>query len=229
MYVVSISQCDVEKFMNVIDMPGRKGELLKKWLVRRKNNSPRSCYGDILPEEWNMDAINIVKMFDLRSKYNNVKGRTITRDRMAQIANETLDPTLMMYADCDIRWVRILSIEKLESEETFDFSVPGDENFVADGFIVHNSSGEQAADKVFGLWMPWKTEPVHNLRDGQIPTVNVYGRDYPISPRTLFVEMRKQRGEAARRLWCMDIRPELLTLADGEQDIDRMDLGYAYE
>ncbi len=95
--------------------------------------------------------------------------------------------------------------------------------------VQWSSSGEQAADKVFGLWMPWKTEPVHNLRDGQIPTVNVYGRDYPISPRTLFVEMRKQRGEAARRLWCMDIRPELLTLADGERDIDRIELGYAYE
>jgi len=39
----------------------------------------------------------------------------------------------------DIYWDRIVSIEPKGEEETYDLTVEGDHNFVADGLIVHNS------------------------------------------------------------------------------------------
>ena len=42
-------------------------------------------------------------------------------------------------ADSDIYWDRIVSIEPRGVEETYDLTVAGDHNFVADGLIVHNS------------------------------------------------------------------------------------------
>jgi replicative DNA helicase len=40
----------------------------------------------------------------------------------------------------DVAWDAIVSIEPLGEEETYDLTVPGDHNFVADDLIVHNSA-----------------------------------------------------------------------------------------
>ncbi|HTE59487.1 MAG TPA: replicative DNA helicase [Solirubrobacteraceae bacterium] len=40
----------------------------------------------------------------------------------------------------DVGWDAIVSIEPLGEEETYDLTVPGDHNFVADDLIVHNSA-----------------------------------------------------------------------------------------
>src|SRR6185503_4420408 len=42
-------------------------------------------------------------------------------------------------AESEIYWDRIVSIEPAGEEETYDLTVEGDHNFVADGLIVHNS------------------------------------------------------------------------------------------
>jgi replicative DNA helicase len=64
----------------------------------------------------------------------------------------------------DVRWDAIGSIEPLGEQETYDLSVPGDHNFVANDLIVHNSAlmanfaenaalGSQKAVALFSLEM----------------------------------------------------------------------------
>jgi replicative DNA helicase len=43
-------------------------------------------------------------------------------------------------AACDVWWDAVASIEYVGEEETYDLTVPGDHNFVADDVIVHNSA-----------------------------------------------------------------------------------------
>jgi replicative DNA helicase len=44
------------------------------------------------------------------------------------------------HQDADIFWDEIVSIEPAGVEETYDLQVPGDESFVADDIVVHNSA-----------------------------------------------------------------------------------------
>ena len=47
----------------------------------------------------------------------------------------------------DVTWDAVASIEPLGEQETYDLTVPGDHNFVANDIVVHNSI-EQDADMV---------------------------------------------------------------------------------
>ena len=175
---------------------------------------PLQLGGDLLPSEWNLDAINIIRAHKLRRKYNNVFGRAISRERMLAIANDTLDPMLQAYATCDLRWVKILSITSDGVEETFDFTVPDGANFIADGFVVHNSQAEQHSDKLFGLWRPALTE---ELKPGeQPPLIEIDGSQYEANERLLVLRMLKQRGDSGRHTFALHMEPELLELAELE-------------
>jgi replicative DNA helicase len=67
---------------------------------------------------------------------------TVERDRtrLAEIAPWAEDPVLDSLATSDVWWDEVASIEYVGEEETYDLTVPGDHNFVADDVIVHNSA-----------------------------------------------------------------------------------------
>src|SRR5207237_5704422 len=46
---------------------------------------------------------------------------------------------LAAVAGSDVFWDRVVSTEPAGEEHTYDLTVDGDHNFVADGLIVHNS------------------------------------------------------------------------------------------
>jgi replicative DNA helicase len=46
----------------------------------------------------------------------------------------------MNFATSDLWWDEVVSIEPVGDDETFDLTVPADENFVADDIVVHNST-----------------------------------------------------------------------------------------
>jgi replicative DNA helicase len=52
---------------------------------------------------------------------------------------------------CDLLWDEIVSLQPLGETPTFDATVPGPHNFVANGIVVHNSL-EQDADVVLFLY-----------------------------------------------------------------------------
>ena len=74
------------------------------------------------------------------------------------------------------------------------------------------SSIEQAADKLFGLWRPIRTEElnaepitIENSKDGTTSCVN-------ITDTALIMQLLKQRGDSGRHTWALNFAPQYLTL-----------------
>lgn len=68
----------------------------------------------------------------------------------AKYATVLADESLMELATSDVFWDRIVAIEPAGTEEVFDAEVPGLNNFVANGILVHNS-GDIEADLDVGI------------------------------------------------------------------------------
>jgi replicative DNA helicase len=66
--------------------------------------------------------------------------RGLSRPQLAVLAGALGDAQLGDLAASDLWWDEIASIEPLGEQETYDLTVPGDHNFVADDLIVHNSA-----------------------------------------------------------------------------------------
>jgi replicative DNA helicase len=69
-----------------------------------------------------------------------VGGRGLSRPLIGELAQATADDGLAALATSDLWWDEVASIEPIGEEETFDITVPGHHNFVADDVIVHNSA-----------------------------------------------------------------------------------------
>ena len=61
------------------------------------------------------------------------------RETIQRLADYFHSDQLHRYADSDIYWDRIVSIEYVGEKRTYDLEVPGTHNFVANDILVHNS------------------------------------------------------------------------------------------
>ena len=75
----------------------------------------------------------------------------MSRERAALVAAAARSEHLAALAESDVYWDEIVSIEPDGEEETFDLTVEGLHNFVAEDIVVHNSI-EQDADLVMFLY-----------------------------------------------------------------------------
>jgi DNA polymerase-3 subunit alpha len=66
-------------------------------------------------------------------------GREFQVERLREYVQSVCTRELVDLAASDLYWDRIVSIEPRGEEDTYDLTVEGDHNFVADGLIVHNS------------------------------------------------------------------------------------------
>ncbi len=73
------------------------------------------------------------------------------RERLGRVAALLRDPGLHALSESDLFWDEIVSIESLGEQPVFDATVEGTHNFVANGFVVHNSI-EQDADVVLFVY-----------------------------------------------------------------------------
>ena len=64
----------------------------------------------------------------------------VSRARLGELAQALDSGPLQHIAESDLWWDEVLAIEPLGEEETYDLTVDGDRNFVADDVIVHNSA-----------------------------------------------------------------------------------------
>ena len=72
---------------------------------------------------------------------------------MGRIAQFLPDKAINNLVHSDVYWDEIESIEPDGEETVYDGTVPGPHNFVANGFIVHNSGAlEQDADVVIFIY-----------------------------------------------------------------------------
>ena len=74
---------------------------------------------------------------------------------MAQILE---DQALMALATSDVLWDEIVEITAVGEKPTFDATVEGTHNFVADGVVAHNSL-EQDADVVLFIYREEQYDP----------------------------------------------------------------------
>ncbi len=77
--------------------------------------------------------------------------RRFSRPRLARIAEVLGSAELANIASSDLFWDRIVEITPMGEQPTFDITVEGTHNFVANGVVVHNSI-EQDADLVMFLY-----------------------------------------------------------------------------
>jgi replicative DNA helicase len=69
-----------------------------------------------------------------------VRSRGLSRPQLGRLAEATGSRELESLATSDLWWDEIASIEYLGEQETYDLTVPGEHNFIADDIVVHNSA-----------------------------------------------------------------------------------------
>jgi len=117
--------------------------------VARLESVRARAYLDTIPEAWSQ--VIAVKRERTRRSLTAATGRPADHDRHAgrramsghllqDIAPWAQDPAPDLLAGSDVWWDEVASIEDVGEEETYDLTVPGDHNFVADDVIVHNSA-----------------------------------------------------------------------------------------
>jgi DNA polymerase III subunit alpha len=70
---------------------------------------------------------------------SNKKNKNSLRETVLNLGKILKNKNLLEYAQSDVYWDEIVSIEKIGKKETYDLTIEGTHNFVADDFIVHNS------------------------------------------------------------------------------------------
>ncbi len=75
-----------------------------------------------------------------RNHNGHVGTRGLSRAQLATLAAATDSSELSGLAASDLWWDEVASIECLGEQETYDLTVPGEHNFVADDIVVHNSA-----------------------------------------------------------------------------------------
>lgn len=76
------------------------------------------------------------------------------------------------------------------------------------------SSIEQAADKLFSMWRPYRSEGP----EGEPVRLTKAGRAYRITPELTIMRMLKQRKDDGRRTWIMYFATQYLKLAEMETE-----------
>ncbi|HEX8102280.1 MAG TPA: replicative DNA helicase [Solirubrobacteraceae bacterium] len=66
--------------------------------------------------------------------------RGVSRALLGELAHATDSRELTRLSASDVHWDEVRSVEYVGEQETYDLTVPGDHNFVADDIIVHNSA-----------------------------------------------------------------------------------------
>jgi replicative DNA helicase len=140
---------NVEKFIGHIGMYSKMERLadVLQVALNRKENAPAH---DLLPMEvWDMvleDKGDLgwadVSEATGRPRNHNwhVHRRRLSRRLLRELGKALSSDRLLTLADSDIVWDPIVSIEPAGLRPTYDLSIDGSHNFVADDIIVHNSS-----------------------------------------------------------------------------------------
>src|SRR6266851_1413449 len=85
-----------------------------------------------------IDRRGCLSVRDMYGRGNLIK-KGFQRSTIKAFADVLDSERLRQAAQSDVFWDRVIAIERRGIEDTYDLSVEGDHNFVADGLIVHNS------------------------------------------------------------------------------------------
>ncbi|HLQ04174.1 MAG TPA: DnaB-like helicase C-terminal domain-containing protein, partial [Verrucomicrobiae bacterium] len=147
---------NLERFATQVPARGRKADRLRLMLEDRPvHETSPGMYA--LP----MELSRHLRDLDVGWKDQHKRMR---RSTARSWAARTGDELLSIYAESDLLWERIRSIYADGLEEVFDLRVPASGNFVANGFVVHNSGALEAdADLVMFLWQKDRKDRDENV------------------------------------------------------------------
>lgn len=160
------SKPDQEAFLSEVGCHGRRGQVVEEALrrVRSLKGNPNV---DLIPHavieqvRRAMSTSNVTHRqlaSALGEEYcgsyllgSTDRPRRFSRDRLSKIAATCGDAELSALATSDVFWDEIVEITPIGIQPTFDATVDGTHNFLANGVIAHNSL-EQDADVVLFLY-----------------------------------------------------------------------------
>lgn len=147
MYRITVAQSpeNLRRLADELSLtPGKKGRLLRQ-LATELPTDERPGYSIFaLPTEVSMLAAT-------HGGWRH-QGKTMSRAAARSMADLTGDSQLRAWADSDLLWETVRSIEPDGHEMTYDLRVPATGCFLANGVVVHNSGSlEQDADVVIFL------------------------------------------------------------------------------
>ncbi len=87
---------------------------------------------------WQLERASGVSMKEFLGR-GSVHKKGFRRSTIAKLAEFFASERLRQVVTSDVFWDRVVSIEPAGTDATFDLTVEGDHNFVANGLIVHNS------------------------------------------------------------------------------------------
>ena len=140
---------NVDKFIGHIGMYSkmeRLADVLQVALNRKENAPahdllPMEVWDMVLEEKGNRSWAEVSAATGRPRNHNwHVRRRRLSRRLLGEIAKALSSDRLMALADSDIVWDPIVSIEPVGIRPTYDLTIDGFHNFVADDVVVHNSS-----------------------------------------------------------------------------------------
>lgn len=162
-HVSLTGKADLENFANTVGAVGEyKRQSLQSvsdYLRDRQSKTNR----DVIPSDvWREVVVPAMQdaglttrqmMAGIRNAYcgTGIYSQNISRERAARIAEVIQSDSLARLACSDVYWDQVVSIESDGEADVYDLTVPGLQNFVAQGFIPHNSI-EQDADVVMFIY-----------------------------------------------------------------------------
>ncbi|MBL1211106.1 replicative DNA helicase [Geminocystis sp. GBBB08] len=155
---------DLENFVNIIGAVGiYKQESLAEIELYLSASGKAKSNRDLIPRQlWDDEIVKIKEKLGISdsqlrqiigsrycpfSSYN----RDITRYRANYIANILESEAIATFANSNIYWDKIKTIQLVGEEKVYDLTVPTFMNFLSNNFVVHNSI-EQDADLVMMLY-----------------------------------------------------------------------------
>jgi replicative DNA helicase len=162
MYRVSVLQSSILDYAVLIPPIGRKGEKLLNTIEYVLNNPPQPAFS---PNNLPVEVSELLHQKSLILRKQGIKkshdglrvwrhqGKRLNRQICTAYADVLQDQELLMWAESDLLWESVRSIEPDGNEPVYDICVPDTGNFVANGITVHNSGAiEQDADLILMLY-----------------------------------------------------------------------------
>ena len=200
MYQVYVEGAENQlRFLSLVGIAGKRKEIVPllikelEKIIPNPNNDiiPKEAWQIIIEpakEEAQMSWREFSQGIDTAYCGTTLFKAGLSRQRMMRVYKVLEDENILKLATSDIYWDKIVSIEKLGTQDVYDATVEGVHNFVANDIVVHNSL-EQDADVVLFIYKEDRYRP-DTSRKGIADLIVAKHRNGPVGKVELYFDER---------------------------------------